>query len=151
MSHFDHTKYSSAEYAYHGGTFSGNALTLAAGLATIDVLEHSPVYEHIDRLGSQLRERLTTIFETAAFPAQVTGLGSLFAIHTTLKRPLRDVRSYSLHDHKQSASIFTYLLDNGILLLTPEMLHGCISYAHTESDVGRLTSTMEQYVNRTVR
>ena len=151
MSHFDHTKYSSTEYAYHGGTFSGNALTLAAGLATIDVLEHSPVYEHIDRLGSQLRERLTTIFETAAFPAQVTGLGSLFAIHTTLKRPLRDVRSYSLCDHKQSANIFAYLLDNGILLLTPEMLHGCISYAHTESDVGRLTSTMEQYVNRTVR
>jgi len=32
------------------------------------------------------------------------------------------------------------------LMLTPEMLHGAISYAHTESDVSYLTSTIERYV-----
>ena len=56
MERMDHTKYSGLDYAYHGGTFAGNAITLAAGLATINVLEHSPVYEHIDRLGQQTRD-----------------------------------------------------------------------------------------------
>jgi len=146
MSHFDHTKYFGLDYAHHGGTFSGNALTLAAGLATIDVLEHSPVYEYIDRLGKQTREGLNSMFRGAGFPAQVTGLGSLFAIHTTDKGPLKDARSYVLCDHKQSRGIFTFLLDNGILILTPEMLHGCISYSHAESDITHLISTIERYV-----
>jgi len=149
MSHFDHTKYSGLDYAHHGGTFSGNALTLAAGLATIDVLEHNPVYEHIDRLGKQTRESLTSTFHEAGFPAQVTGLGSLFAIHTTDKKLLKDARSYALCDHKQSENMFTFLLDTGILMLTPQMLHGCISYSHTDSDITHLTSTIERYVKKT--
>ncbi len=53
MERMNHTKYSGSELAYHGGTFAGNALTLAAGLATIDVLEHTPVYEHVDKLGEK--------------------------------------------------------------------------------------------------
>lgn len=149
MSHFDHTKYSGLDYAHHGGTFSGNALTLAAGLATIDVLEHSPVYEHIDRLGAHTRERLNSIFEAAEFPAQTIGLGSLFGIHTSLKKPLKDAKSYALCDHNQSKNMFRFLLDNDIFMLTPEMLHGCISYAHTESDIAHLASTVQGYVNRT--
>jgi len=148
MSHFDHTKYSIPDYAHHGGTFSGNALTLAAGLGTINVLENSPVYEHIDRLGKQTLERLNSIFESARFPAQATGLGSLFAIHMTSKKPLRDARGYLMCDHKQSEKLFTFLLDRDIFMLTPQMLHGCISYAHTEDDVNHLTSTIERYVNR---
>jgi glutamate-1-semialdehyde 2,1-aminomutase len=147
MSHFDHRKYSGLNYAHHGGTFSGNVLTLAAGLATIDVLEHGSVYEHIDSLGRRALEHLNSIFRGAQFPAQATGLGSLFAIHMTLKKPLRDAGSYALCDHKQSENMFAFLLDNGIFMLTPQMLHGCFSYAHTETDLNQLTSIIEQFVN----
>jgi glutamate-1-semialdehyde aminotransferase len=86
----DHTKYSGTAYAYHGGTFAANPTSLAAGLATIDVLEHFPVYDHIDKLGKQTRERLNSTFEGLHFPAQATGLGSLFSIHLTDKKPIRD-------------------------------------------------------------
>jgi glutamate-1-semialdehyde 2,1-aminomutase len=146
MEHFDHTKYSGLEYAHHGGTFAGNVLSLAAGLATIDVLEHSPVYEHIDKLGKQATDGLNSIFEGAGFPAQAKGVGSLFAIHTTDKKPLKDAGSYALCDHEQSVKMFNYLLENGILILTPETLHGCISYAHTENDIEHFTSAIEQFV-----
>jgi glutamate-1-semialdehyde 2,1-aminomutase len=146
MDRMDHTKYSEMEYAYHGGTFSGTAIALAAGLATIDVLEHSPVYEHLDRLGAKARETLNKIFDRYDFPAQATGIGSLLGIHTTGKKPIRDVRSYAESDHKTSREIFEYLLENGILVLIPEMLHGATSYAHTDADIDHLTSTMEQFV-----
>jgi glutamate-1-semialdehyde 2,1-aminomutase len=146
MEHLDHRKYSGLDYAHHGGTFAGSALSLAAGLATIHVLERSPVYEHINKLGTLTLERLNSAFEAAGFPAQALGLGSLFAIHTTKKKPLKDTTSYALYDHKQSKKIFDFLLENGILMLTPEMLHGCISYSHTESDITNLTTAIEQYV-----
>jgi glutamate-1-semialdehyde 2,1-aminomutase len=142
----DHTKYSGTAYAYHGGTFAANPTSLAAGLATIDVLEHFPVYDHIDKLGKQTRERLNSTFEGLHFPAQATGLGSLFSIHLTDKKPIRDASCLTLSDRIQSRKMFNYLLENGILILQPDVLHGAISYAHTESDVSYLTSTRERYV-----
>jgi glutamate-1-semialdehyde 2,1-aminomutase len=146
MERMDHTKYSGPDYAYHGGTFAANVITLAAGLATINILEHSPVYEHVDRLGSEARDSLNSIFEQNAFPAQATGIGSLTAIHTAGKNPIKDAKSYAECDHDLSMKLFRHLLENGILMLLPEMLHAAISYAHTDDDIRDLTSTVEKFV-----
>jgi glutamate-1-semialdehyde 2,1-aminomutase len=148
MERMDHTKYSGMQFAYHGGTFAGNAIALAAGLATIDVLEHKPVYEHVNRLGEKARDMLNRIFDENAFSAQATGIGSLLSIHTTAKKPVRDARSYSESDHEKSRELFEYLLQLGILMIVPEMLHGSISYAHTEADIDHLTSTVERFVKQ---
>jgi len=146
MEHMDHLKYSGLDYAYHGGTFAGNALSLAAGLATINVLEHQPVHDHIDELGKMSRDGLNAIFEKNAFPAQAAGVGSLVSIHMINKKPLRDVTGHAMSDHQQSKTLFNHLLANGILVLIPEMLHGAISYAHSVEDIRKLLSTVEQYV-----
>lgn len=143
MQRMDHTKYSGLDYAYHGGTFSGNVLSLTAGLATIEVLESQPVYNHVDKLGNKVRDSLNQTFQKNDFPAQVTGIGSLFAIHTT-KKPVTDVSA--LRDLVQAKNIFSYLLENGIVVVTPENLHGGISYAHQEGDIDYLASTVEKYV-----
>lgn len=145
MERMDHTKWSGLDYAYHGGTFAGNAITLAAGLATIDVLEHTPVYEHIAQLGKKTRDTLNQIFEQNRFPAQVTGIGSLFALHMTGSKT-KVAKANANSDHKLSRKLFSHLLDNEILMVIPEMLHGAISYAHTEADIDHLATIVEQYV-----
>jgi len=147
MDHLDHTKFSGLTYSHHGGTFAANALSLAAGLATIEVLEHGGVYEHIDKLGERAREGLRAVFEERKFPAQVIGLGSLFAIHTTSKKPIKDVNSFQFCDHKLSESMFHNLLDNGTFMLTPETLHGAVSYSHTGEEIEQLIATVERYVS----
>jgi glutamate-1-semialdehyde 2,1-aminomutase len=146
MERMDHTKYSGLEYAYHGGTFAGNALSLAAGLATVNVLEHSPVYEHIDKLGDMARETLNKIFDENGFPAHTTGISSLFAIHMTQDNSISNAKHFAVNDDKLSRKLFNYLLENSILMIVPENLHGAISYAHTESDISRLISLIERFV-----
>jgi len=146
MERMDHTKYSGLEYAYHGGTFAGNALTLAAGLATINVLEHSPVYAHIDKLGDIARETLNKIFHGNGFPALATGIGSLFAIHMSRGDSIPDAKHFAVNDDKLSRRLFSYLLENGVLMVVPENLHGAISYVHSESDIRRLMSLIEGFV-----
>jgi hypothetical protein len=42
--------------------------------------------------------------------------------------------------------MFNFLLENGIVILLPEIMHGGISYAHTEKDVEHLTHTIGGYV-----
>jgi glutamate-1-semialdehyde 2,1-aminomutase len=146
MEKMDHTKYSGLELAYHGGTFAGSALTLSAGAATIDVLEHTPVYQHVDELGERTRASLNRIFKENAFPAQATGIGSLFSIHTTAKTPIKDARCYADSDHEKSRKLFSHLLDDGILMVVPDRLHAAVSYAHTDSDIENLTASVERFV-----
>jgi len=146
MERMDHTKHEGTDYAYHGGTFAGNALTLAAGLATVRVLEESPVYEHVNKLGTQARSSLNGLFEENDFPAQATGIGSLFAIHMTGRKPVKDVQVFASSDHVLSARLFRYMLENGIMMLVPEQLHGAISYAHTDANISQLTTIVESFV-----
>jgi len=147
MEHFDHTKFSGTDFTYHGGTFAANAITQAAGLATTSVLDEQPVYNYLDNLGKKTREALNSIFKRQRYPAQAVGLGSLITIHTT-EKPVRDARSYVLCDHQQSKRLFNYLLKNGIFMVTPEVLHGGVSYSHTEDDIKHLISTVEEFVGR---
>jgi glutamate-1-semialdehyde 2,1-aminomutase len=129
MERMDHTKY--------------------AGLATINELEHSPVYEHIDRLGEKVREETKGVFTDADFPAQTVGVGSMFCIHMIRNTPIKDARGHDHYEITQCKKLFNFLLENGIIILLPETLHGGISYAHTEEDVNRLVSIIRDYAKLT--
>jgi glutamate-1-semialdehyde 2,1-aminomutase len=59
------------------GTYNGNALATAAGLATIDRLSDGTVHAHIARLGDRLRDGLRGIIAEMGVPATVTGYGSI--------------------------------------------------------------------------
>jgi glutamate-1-semialdehyde 2,1-aminomutase len=64
----------------HGGTFNGNPITTAAGLATL----HHMTPERFDRLaslGARLRDGLADGFAAAGLDARVTGVASLFQVH----------------------------------------------------------------------
>ena len=74
----------------HASTFSGNALTMAAGLAA---LRHYGAEEadRINALGERLRARFNAAFRQSGVRGQATGLGSLSLIHLC-DRPIRNVR-----------------------------------------------------------
>ncbi|HUK50963.1 MAG TPA: aspartate aminotransferase family protein [Terriglobales bacterium] len=145
MERMDHRKYSGSDYAYHGNTFAGNAITLAAGLAAIRELERSSVYDHIDRLGEMARDGIREGFAKSGFPAQILGLGSMFSIHMTTKTPIKDISGYANYNHQQTKKLFHHLLENEIVMLLPEILHGGVTYAHSEEDVKYLVKTVSEF------
>ena len=145
MEHMDHTKYSGEEYCFHGGTGAANALTLAAGEATIQTLRDEPVYDRIDRLGERARTELAQTFNRVHLAIQVTGIGSLFAIHFTRQKKIQNMRHLSDAYKEQSKRLFAFLLSRGILIMVPESLHAAVSYAHTEDEIDALVSCVEEY------
>lgn len=74
----------------HASTFSGNALTMAAGLAA---MRHYTAAEarRINELGDQLREGFNRAFAQAGIAAQMTGAGSLSNVQFT-SEPVHDAR-----------------------------------------------------------
>ena len=63
----------------HGGTFNGNPVAAAAGLATLRELTPDR-YERLAELGERLRTRLASSIDGAGIDARVDGIASLFQV-----------------------------------------------------------------------
>jgi len=77
MAVFDHTK---PGHVVHSGTFSGNALTMTAGLACLTNFRQ-PEIDRINALGDRLRQGLTKVFEETGVAGSVGGYGSIVFIY----------------------------------------------------------------------
>jgi glutamate-1-semialdehyde 2,1-aminomutase len=123
-----------------GGTFSGNPLTMAAGLAALEQLTPE-TYDHLDRLGERLRTRATEAFAAAGVPGQLTGDGSLFRILLTTAA-VRDYRSSlaGALPGTQMARLHRLLLDEGIIVSTSGLgsLSTPMDEGHVDAFVGAL-------------
>ena len=134
-----------ARCAIGGGTFSANPVTMAAGLATLNVLKKNrQVYSKINRLGGITRKGLSKIFAEAKVPCQVTGLGSIFLTHFR-KDMVQDASDAATSDRELLIRYHLALMaDHGIFFLPTKM--GAFSYAHDEGDVRRLLAATEKIV-----
>jgi glutamate-1-semialdehyde 2,1-aminomutase len=116
----------------HGGTFNGNPVGAAAGLATLRYLTPDR-YDRLASLGERLRVRLADAFSAAGLDARVDGIASLFQVFA----------GPSLEGDgglSPSESLFLGLLVDGFHLAPRGM--GAISTPATESDVDALADAI---------
>jgi glutamate-1-semialdehyde 2,1-aminomutase len=99
----------------HGGTFSANPVTMRAGLAAMQLLDHA-AFARLDAMGEAVRGGINDAFRRHGVPGGTVGLGSLLKIHFA-DRPVRDYRSAWLTGQEtQRQTIFARgLLNRGVL------------------------------------
>ncbi len=118
-----------------GGTNNGNAVACTAALATIEVLESEPVYEHVYALGERMRKGLAEVGKRAEIPVTVAGYGSLFVM-MFMEPPIASYEDFLRNDIDLFVRYRRNLIKRGVLKM-PDHL-GCrshISYAHTAEDI----------------
>lgn len=67
-------------YIAHSATFNGNALTMVAGCAALDLLTDSEI-SRINSLGGKLADGLRQVLTTAGLNGAVTNVGSMLNLH----------------------------------------------------------------------
>ena len=127
-----------------GGTYSGNPLSAAAGLATLKKLTPA-MHSWLDVMGRRMRDGLNEIFRAAGQKAQASGDGSLFQIVPT-DRPLTNYR-----DVPQDAAAFDWLdrLHRGLLCSGVIISHrglSCVSSPMGEAEVDEVLGAFERAV-----
>jgi glutamate-1-semialdehyde 2,1-aminomutase len=116
----------------HGGTFNGNPVAAAAGLATLRFLTPDR-YERLARLGERARARIRTGIATGGLDARVDGVASLFQVFP----------GPSLRGDDQlspTETLFLGLLVDGFHLAPRGM--GAISTPATEEDIDALADVV---------
>jgi glutamate-1-semialdehyde 2,1-aminomutase len=96
------------------GTFNGNPMGAAAGVAALRALTDAE-YRRLEALGGRAREGLQATFDRHDVAAHVTGMASLFQVHFT-GRPVTDYRSAATADANMARTFFLGMLNEGILL-----------------------------------
>ena len=146
MELIDQNKYPEPERrSAHGGTFTGNPITMVAGCATIDTLKDGTIHKNINRLGDKMRSGLQDIFDGSKYPAVVTGVGSTFGIHFKKDEP-KNAGDTAKNNLEMTRAYFRYMLEQNIIYLSPTVSHSWISSPHTDQDVEKYLSTTEAFM-----
>ena len=127
---------------YQAGTLSGNPLAMAAGVATIDLLDDD-AYEFLEALGSLLEREVGSVLEKHSFPMRLVRIGSLFWLSPgsgTLPR-----RSDEIPDDgsKLYADVHLGLLQRGYMMAPSSYEIGFLSTSHNEEHVIGLAKALD--------
>ena len=71
---------------FHSGTFNGNNITLAAGMAALTLYDQAAV-ARLNQLGDRLRDGFTAALKEVGLKGCVSGSGSLLQLHWQNRKP----------------------------------------------------------------
>ncbi|AGB17647.1 glutamate-1-semialdehyde aminotransferase [Halovivax ruber XH-70] len=129
---------------FQAGTFSGHPVTMAAGLETLRYAAEHDVYDHVDRLGEQLRGGLSDIVADQAPEYTVAGTGSMFKVIFTRDgaEPTCAADVKRAETDRWRRIFWEAMLEEKVFLSQNQFECQFVSAAHTEDDVER---TLEAY------
>jgi glutamate-1-semialdehyde 2,1-aminomutase len=126
---------------YQAGTLSGNPLAMAAGIASLKLLEELNPYAKLDQLGRQLRDTVLAACKAKGLPVQVPQCGSMFSIFFTAT-PVRDYATALTGDAKLFGRFFHACLTKGVYLAPSAYEAGFISTAHDGATLDRACTVL---------
>jgi glutamate-1-semialdehyde 2,1-aminomutase len=125
---------------YQAGTFSGNPMSLTAGLETVRLLQEEG-YEDLFAGGERVMAGLRAVLAELGLGYQVQGIGSMFQVFLSAA-PVRDHAQAMRCDEKGFRSLYGRLLQEGVYV-PPSQFETCfLSTVHTQRDIER---TIEAY------
>jgi glutamate-1-semialdehyde 2,1-aminomutase len=117
---------------YQAGTLSGHPVAMAAGLATLNAIEHDPdLYDRLEALGAALESGIATATDDSCHLARVGSMWTLFFATS----PVTDWTSAARADRARFGRFFHAMLDAGISLAPSQFEANFISTAHTPPDI----------------
>lgn len=125
---------------YQAGTFNGSPVSLAAGMATLDVLEEGRVLERLNSVGETMRKALSDIVEDLGLSHSVVGIASIFKIFFG-DAPKNYVEALKC-DKAGYFAFFQRMLKSGVFLPPSQFETNFLSAAHSEEVINE---TLEAY------
>lgn len=119
---------------YQAGTLSGNPLSVAAGLATLKVLEDTNPYPAIELAATRLCDGLAMAAADAGVTVTINRIASMFTVFFT-GTPVTDLESAKTSDTKAFGRWFHEMRCRGVSLPPSQFEAAFLSSAHGDAEV----------------
>ena len=121
---------------YQAGTLSGNPVAMAAGLATLKILETEDPYADLAAGANGLLDEMRDAAARKGLPLQTLCFGGMFGLFFA-ERPVRNYADALASDAATFVKFFRGMLKEGIYLAPSPYEAWFISTAHSPADLAR--------------
>ena len=128
---------------YQAGTLSGNPVAVAAGLATLKLVQAPGFYDRLAATTRALCAGLTRAAQEHGVPFSAAGIGGMFGIFFRATPPETFAEVLQC-DRESFGRFFHGMLAAGIYLAPSAYEAGFVSSAHGEAEIGRTISAANQ-------
>jgi glutamate-1-semialdehyde 2,1-aminomutase len=106
-----------AKGVMHGGTYNGQAITMAATVATLNRLRRPETWTQLEARGTRLMNGIRAEFEKARVPAIVAGFPTIFHVAIGMTEPARNWADLQSFDRPRYVQFTTALVKHGVRAL----------------------------------
>jgi glutamate-1-semialdehyde 2,1-aminomutase len=133
-----------SEGAAQQGTFNGNPLVAAAGLAALTEVLTPDAYEHLSRLGTRLAEGCSKAMAEHGVPGHTVDLGAKGCV-SYRPEPLRNYRDFLETRPELFEASFPWLVNRGVFMTPGDEEQWTISVQHTEAEIDRYVEVFAEF------
>lgn len=119
---------------YQAGTLSGNPLAVAAGLATLKLVQAPGFYDRLTRLAEQMTGGIISSAVKYGIPFSAQSIGSMFGLYFSASVPTSYAEVMAC-DKDSFNRFFHAMLNKGIYFAPSAFEAGFVSSAHTDADI----------------
>lgn len=120
---------------YQAGTLSGNPMAMAAGLATLSILNSTDIYDQLEKKASMLENGILNNLKETGISGIVNRVGSMFTLFFTEQKNIADFDDVMTCDTNRFADYFNNCLLGGVYLAPSQYEAAFVSNAHSEEDI----------------
>jgi glutamate-1-semialdehyde 2,1-aminomutase len=135
---------------YQAGTLSGNPLAVAAGLATLELLEEEGVYETLAARARELADGLAEIASDIGIPLISRSVGGMFGFFFHAG-PVESFDDAQKSDIEAFRRFFAAMLEEGIYLAPSAYEAGFVSLAHRPRDIAETLDAARRALRKVAR
>jgi glutamate-1-semialdehyde 2,1-aminomutase len=128
---------------YQAGTLSGNPLAMAAGLATLDVLDDTKSYARLEQLGARLEAHWSSALARHDVAGSVVRVGSILWIALQAGSAPRAAASIDPRAARLYGRLHPAALARGLWLAPSAYEVAFVSLAHDEASIDRAGAALD--------
>ena len=132
---------------YQAGTLSGNPVAMAAGLATLKLLQAPGFFEKLSEKTRILTEGLASIAKDAGIAFSAQSVGGMFGLYFR-ETPPESYAEVMQCDKEAFNRFFHFMLDEGIYFAPSAFEAGFVSIAHEEAEMEKTLSAARKYFSK---
>jgi glutamate-1-semialdehyde 2,1-aminomutase len=132
---------------FFAGTFNAHPVSVAASLATIEILERPESYQHLFRLGDRMREGMSGLTAQYGFEAMTTGFGSVFVTYF-MSGPIDSYNDLLRNNVDSFVRFRRGMIERGIYMLPVDLKRNHVSLAHTDADIDLTLEAAEDVLRK---
>jgi glutamate-1-semialdehyde 2,1-aminomutase len=129
---------------YQAGTLSGNPVAMAAGLATLQLVQQAGFHEQLEKTAKRLLTGLKERAQAANIPFSTNQVGSMFGIFFTEAESVSCFADVNACDLPRFQRFFHAMLDRGVYLAPSAFEAGFVSSAHDDTAILETLDAAEQ-------